>query len=214
MVLALLKVFHLVLLAITNLNCSLKTEYMKSLFVGAGLLLLVNTYSGCLNSNSSKPKDSLESARRTNRDLNSVDKSASDFAIRAADGSLMEILLGKIAMDKAFNPRVREFARVLVQDHATMHEDLKIRARSSNIILPSTISDKMQIEIDKCIRESGTLFDKKYLDLVINDHEKDVDAFKKASKEINDTAIKNFASKCLPLLQMHLDSAVALSSGK
>ena len=207
-------VFHTLFPASCPISfCSNKAGFMKHLFVGAALFLVI-TFLGCLNSNSRTPKDSLENARRTNRDLKSVDRTVSDFAIKATDGSLMEILLGKIAMDKAHNPRVRVFARTLVQDHVTMNEDLKIRARSANIILPSSISDKMQIEIDKCIRETGPSFDKKYLDLVMDDHQRDVDEFKKASSGLSDTAIKNFASRCLPLLQMHLDSAIAISSGK
>jgi putative membrane protein len=42
---------------------------------------------------------------------------------------------------------------------------------------------------------------------MVDDHEKDVDEFKKQSENGKDPEIRAFAAKTLPVLQVHLDSA-------
>jgi putative membrane protein len=45
---------------------------------------------------------------------------------------------------------------------------------------------------------------------MINDHKKDIDDFKKASKNVTDNDLKNFAVNALPVLQKHLDAIQAI----
>ncbi len=47
--------------------------------------------------------------------------------------------------------------------------------------------------------------------MMVNDHNKDVAEFNKASTTLQDEAIKNFAGKTLPTLQKHLDSTKAIN---
>ena len=50
--------------------------------------------------------------------------------------------------------------------------------------------------------------------MMIDDHKKDVDKFKKGSKDLKDADLKNFASETLPVIQMHLDSINAIGGKK
>lgn len=58
---------------------------------------------------------------------------------------------------------------------------------------------------------SGAAFDKKYLEIMIRDHEQAVDLFSKAM-ESNDAQVKAFASKSLPALRAHLYDAKRLNN--
>ncbi len=42
--------------------------------------------------------------------------------------------------------------------------------------------------------------------MMVDDHKKDVDAFKEASDKLNDNDIKSFATNTLPTLQKHLNA--------
>ncbi|QPQ51724.1 DUF4142 domain-containing protein [Chryseobacterium indologenes] len=52
--------------------------------------------------------------------------------------------------------------------------------------------------------KKGKDFDKAYADLMVSDHQKDIEEFKKEASEGTETALKSFASKTLPILEHHL----------
>jgi len=45
---------------------------------------------------------------------------------------------------------------------------------------------------------------------MIDDHEKDIKEFEKASNNVKDLDVKNFVDNTLPVLRRHLDSAKAI----
>ncbi len=53
-------------------------------------------------------------------------------------------------------------------------------------------------------------FDKNYIDMMVSDHNDDIDLFEKAVKNSKDSAFKNFAAKTLPTLYKHLGAAKAI----
>jgi len=187
---------------------------MKKLVFSSCLLLSVYLFQACNNSSTSDNKDSVDSAKTVNKEQKPVDKDVSDFAVKAANGGMMEVQLGKIAMDKGVSKRVKDFGAMMVQDHTQANDDLKMRASALNITLPATVSDDMQKEIDMCSKKMGKDFDKEYMNMMLDDHKKDVDEFKKAAENLSDSTIKDFASKTLPVLEKHLDSAKAITGKK
>ena len=48
--------------------------------------------------------------------------------------------------------------------------------------------------------------------MMVDDHQKTVDKFEKASKNSKDAELKAWVDKTLPTLRMHLDSAKAINS--
>jgi len=176
--------------------------------------------------NSSGSDDSVEQAKDANDSTVSnedtaakmavapVDKDDADFAVEAANGSMMEVEMGKLAQSKATNPRVKAFADMMVADHTKAGENLTAIATAKNITLPMTMSEDAQKHMTDLSKKSGKDFDKAYMDMMLDDHKKDVDKFKDASEKCKDTEIRNFASATLPTLQTHLDSAKAITNKK
>ncbi|HEX4850239.1 MAG TPA: DUF4142 domain-containing protein, partial [Puia sp.] len=154
------------------------------------------------------------SAKEANKETKPVAKDASDFAMNAADGGMMEVESGKLASEKAVNPRVKGFGAMMVKDHSAANEKLKSLASSLNIALPDSVSKDGQDEINKLAKKKGKDFDKAYMDMMVSDHEKDVSEFRKAADNLSDSTIKDFASRTLPTLEMHLDSAKAIAGKK
>jgi putative membrane protein len=201
---------------------------MKRVFFYSSLLLLsVLLVQGCGNASNSN-RDAVDSAKDMNdsvrkvtdttamKDSSSnisqpVDKNASDFAVAAANGGMMEVTLGKMAQDKAVNQRIKDFGAMMVQDHSRLNADLKTRAATQNVVLPAVVGDEVQKMIDKLNKKSGKDFDRSYMQMMLDDHKKDLAEFRKAADKCTNPSIKDFASQALPVLEKHLDSAQAIT---
>jgi putative membrane protein len=189
-------------------------------------LLITGLGLAACNTNNNK-QDSEDSAKKANEQKDTsgmttnnradtmaampVNKEVADFAVEAASGSMMEVELGKIAQDKATNPRIKDFGGMMVKDHSDANDELKRVAEQKNITLPTGVSNEQQKDIDNLNKKTGKDFDKAYMKMMLDDHKKDIKKFEKAGNDLKDADIKSFAMKTLPTLQKHLDSAKAIA---
>lgn len=130
-----------------------------------------------------------------------------NFIKEVASGGLMEVEMGKYAQQNAMNPRVKSFGAMMVRDHSKANDELKSIATSKNMALPTTMEDKHREMMSDIQKKTGADFDKEYIKEMVDDHEKDVEKFKKHAEKGVDPDLKTFASKTLPILLMHQDSA-------
>lgn len=139
-----------------------------------------------------------------------VDKETADFAVAAANGGMMEVELGKLAQQNGASQRVKDFGKMMVDDHTKVNDQLKSLASSKNITLPANLGNDAQKHVNDLGKKTGKDFDKAYMNMMIDDHKKDIKDFEKAGKDLKDSDIKNLALQSLPTLQKHLDSAQAI----
>src|SRR5437764_5351636 len=90
-----------------------------------------------------------------------------------AQANLNEIEGGKAAASKAQSPDVKQFAQKMVDDHTQMLNDLKSLAQQKSVSLPQSASIKDMAQMKLMERSSGAEFDKKYMDEMVKDHQKD-----------------------------------------
>ena len=96
------------------------------------------------------------------------------FAMKAADGGMAEVELGKLAAQKGSNDRVKQFGQKMVDDHSKANDDLKQAASQAGIELPADTSAKHKQLVQKLSGLSGAAFDKAYMDAMVKDHVEDV----------------------------------------
>lgn len=184
------------------------------LYYGLPLILL---FFGCNNRSST---DSEKTAKEENREtIDSMklnegpsampppSKADADFLVEAASGEMMEVELGKLVQTKSQSERVKAFSSMMITDHEAGGEKLRDLAGSKNITLPPSVDAERQKE--KLIKE-GEDFDWAYINLMIDDHKKDIREFQKMAKNGADSEIKAFAAENLPMLYKHLDSAQSI----
>jgi putative membrane protein len=140
-------------------------------------------------------------------------KQDADFMVKATAGNQLEVILGQLAQTHASSPAVKHFGNTMIQDHGEGEREFRGLAVTKHIILPDTISNQQKREHDDLQKKRGTAFDKAYIDLMIKDHKEDVDEYKKASQNANDSDVRALALKLLPLLQARLDTVQALQKG-
>ncbi|HEX3895507.1 MAG TPA: DUF4142 domain-containing protein [Rudaea sp.] len=137
-----------------------------------------------------------------------------DFAAKAADGGMAEVITGQLAAQKGTDPQVRMFGQRMVTDHSKANDELKSVAAKDNITLPAEPGLKHKTTASKLGNMSGADFDKAYTQEMIKDHEEDVALFKKEAQSGSNPDMKAFAQKTLPTLQEHLDMIRKISSGE
>jgi putative membrane protein len=140
-------------------------------------------------------------------------KADRDFVMEAASGGLMEVTLGKLAESNAASAQVKEFGRMMVTDHSKANTELKAVAAKKNLAVSPTPLEKQQKKIDDLKTKKGADFDKAYVDLMVDDHKEDIDKFKDEAEKGNDTDIKAFAAKTLPVLNKHLEHIQKIQDG-
>lgn len=128
----------------------------------------------------------------------------SEFMTKAASGGMLEVELGKVVAQRATTADVKQFAQQMVTDHTKANNELKAVAAKKNITLPASLGDDQKKVYDNVLTEKGAQLDQKYVSEMVDDHEEDVKEFQEASTKAGDPAVRAFAAKTLPVLQMHL----------
>jgi putative membrane protein len=129
------------------------------------------------------------------------------FIMKAAEGGLAEVQLGKLASDKGSSEQVKQFGQKMVDDHGKANDELKAIAQSKNISLPTDLEPKDKALMNRLQKLSGAQFDRAYMQAMLKDHKTDVAEFKKEASSGRDSEVKAFAAKTLPTLESHLQLA-------
>ncbi len=134
-----------------------------------------------------------------------------DFILEAAMGGMAEVELGQLAATKAQSDQVKQFAQRMVTDHGKANDELKQMAQTKNIMLPTDSGAHHKAIKDRLAKLSGAAFDRAYMQEMVTDHRKDVNAFRKESQSGRDAEVKAWAAKTLPTLEEHLKMAETAS---
>lgn len=128
-------------------------------------------------------------------------------------GSMMEVQTGQLAQQQANNPRVKDFGSMMVTDHGKAVDDIKGMASARNMNLPQSLPADKQKMVDQLKALNGAAFDKKYVSMMLEDHQKDVAKFKSEADKAQDPQLKQWVQNTVPVLQKHLDSIQAIKKG-
>jgi putative membrane protein len=143
-----------------------------------------------------------------------ADSATTMFMTKAASGGMMEVQLGQLAQQQAQSQRVKDFGAMMVRDHGKANDELKSLASAKNVTLSDSLTAEHKRHVASLQNKKGASFDKAYMSMMVQDHQKDVQEFEKASNSLSDGEVKAFATRTLPVLKAHLDSATAINRGK
>ena len=153
------------------------------------------------------------SAADKKSDSGKVSKGDRTFIMDAANDSLAEIELGKVAQQNAASPEVKKFAERMVNDHSTASKELEPIATKLGVTPPTAPHGKHAKMVQNLSKKTGEKFDKDYIDDMVKDHKKAVKLFEKQSQKGESEELRQFAAKQLPTLQDHLKMAQDLQAG-
>ncbi len=119
----------------------------------------------------------------------------------------VEIRLARLAQNKASADVVKRFAQKMLTDHSLLQREwADVSARSgTKISAPS--NPRMQGQISRLERLSGTEFDRAYMTAMVENHRESVNAFDTRGRTTQSFEVRNLVARSLPYLQEHLTLA-------
>lgn len=184
---------------------------MKNLIYLMAISASSLTFQACSggNKDAKESADSVNMAKDTTTNVAAtggiaVDEADAKFTTQAAVGGMAEVELGKMALEKSSNAKVKEFATMMVKDHGMANTELMAIAKQKNITLPSTVDEEHKQKMDDLSKKTGADFDKAYVDAMVNGHKSTLKLMEDESKDGKDADLKSFATKTAPIVQSHL----------
>ena len=162
------------------------------------------------NPDSVQREDTLKNPRNITHQ-SKVEEDGDAFLDSAAIGGMMEVELGKLALQKSANAEVKKFAAQMVADHSKANMELKAIAQKLKVLVPEGNLPDVKAHVDALKKYSGKEFDVYYMDMMVKDHVKTLELFRSASSL--SSKITDFAAKTLPILEKHYEMAKAVRAG-
>ena len=125
------------------------------------------------------------------------------FLTEVAQNGILEIALGRLALQKGKGADVKRFAQRVVTDHTKVGNEVKKIATAKNITLPTDMTDAQKSTVTRLTALSAAEFDREFMTLMSESHDRSVTKFQEISRNGTDAEIKAFATKTLPTLEEH-----------
>ena len=135
---------------------------------------------------------------------NSLSSTDSNFVMQAAQTGMLEVMLGKLAMQRGSSAGVKQYGEKMVDEHTRANQELMQLAMQKGVELPREMSSQNKALTDRLSRLSGTSFDAAYKQAMIDSHNQAIALFQAQSQQGQDPELKAWASQKLPNLQAHL----------
>jgi putative membrane protein len=154
------------------------------------------------NNNPGRSPNSPAGGETSPNSLSSRDRT---FVMQAGQLSMMEVELGRLAVQRGSSAGVKQYGQEMVEDHTRANQELMQLAMQKKVELPTEMSTQNTALIDRLSKLSGTSFDTAYKQAMIDSHNQAIALFQAQSQQGQDPQLKAWATQKLPKLQAHLE---------
>lgn len=127
-----------------------------------------------------------------------------DFVTEAAQASLAEVRLGRLAAMRGSTAEVRSFGQQMIADHEPAYAQLRTLARALELRLPEELDEEHQRIEQKLQAVGGADFDRQYLATQLADHDRLNLLLQREAENGDDPGLRAFAAQLQPLAARHL----------
>jgi putative membrane protein len=174
-------------------------------FIGFGVLTILISIAGF---GCERGKQNVQAApENIVADRDGLSKADKTFVIQAEEDNIKERNLGRVALEKSANRDVRNYAQMLIDDHTKALRELVDLMEKKGIRQPSGLPEVKHEALSLLNGLSGPSFDRKFVDVMVDDHEKAVAKFRDEVTAAQDQSVREYASHILPVLEKHLQKA-------
>ena len=169
---------------------------------------MMNSNSEMMNSGSGMMNSSMGSM---SGNANALDN---DFAMMAAMGGQAEIQMGQLAVQRSTNKQVKKYAQRMIKDHTKNSRDLQKVAARKQMTLPANLSADQTQMLNQLQQASAGDFDRMYIETAgVMAHTMMRQLYSNQISNGTDADLKKYASKTLPVVEMHLQMAQQMNAG-
>lgn len=135
-----------------------------------------------------------------------------DFLLKAAPHCQALVKYAEIAEKRADNEQIKQFARGILNEHKTLHEDLAKAAKDQKLAVASGTEKSTRDEVDRLSKLDGPAFDQAFMKRVIDEYESGIKMFQDQAEHGTDVRLTEYAKTALPKLKTRLKEAKDLAA--
>jgi len=130
---------------------------------------------------------------------------AATFISTAAASDLYETQSSQLALDTSKDKDVRDFAQMMITDHAKTTKGLKDAAKKAGMTVPTPeLSAEQQQMMAALHAASGDAFDQTYLQQQLPAHQKALALMQNYAESGDTPALQDAAKTAIPIVQKHI----------
>jgi putative membrane protein len=123
------------------------------------------------------------------------------FLQNASISSAWKIALGEIALRQAASKNIKEFSKIMMTDQGQIYNDLKGLAQRKGVTLSEDIDPVHRNTIAFLSQEYGAAFDRNYISLMIDEHQRDAVLYREEAEKGLDADVRDFAGSIVRKLE-------------
>jgi len=135
-----------------------------------------------------------------------------EFALNAAIANKFEVIESQLALLQTSNPKIKEFAQLMIKEHTAALEELQAVARTAGIELPADTAPDAphQAKINAIKNRKDADFDRAYRADQLQAHADAVALLDTYAQSGGDAQLKAWAARTLVTVRKHRDQLQAL----
>jgi putative membrane protein len=133
------------------------------------------------------------------------------FVTKAMQGSMAEVQLGQLTLQKSNNEQVKQFAQRMIDDHTKLNDQMKPVAQQIGVTVPNQVSKNDRKTLAKLQGLSGSAYDQAYINDMVKDHKQDLNDFQMEASSGQDQTVKDAATQGSKVIAQHLQMAQQLA---
>ncbi len=147
---------------------------------------------------------------RPSRDLiKAVSASETDVQTLARlTQSSMKVVEASKAAAAASRKETRDHAQEVLKVHGKVWDELKTLSARKNVQAPSLLDEGLRKVVEALAREPGIELDRRYLTMMVDDHEGLIALYESVIEKSQDEDVKTWAANTLPLIRDQHRAAV------
>lgn len=185
----------------------MKLKSIPMLALASGLSLAM---AACSGSNDATDADATATATPVAAETTAAADHATQFLTDVIQTNNAEIKFGQAAQSMGSTQAVRDFGKMLVDDHTKANAQASQIAQTMNVAVPTSIKPDDMAAYNMVTGMKGADFDKDFAAAMVKGHQKAVDMFKQEAESGDPAPVTDFAKQTLPTLQKHLETAQSL----
>lgn len=134
-------------------------------------------------------------------------KADNAFVTQVAAANLIEVRLGQLANGKAQTQAVKDFGKAMAADHTTMQQRWLAAARKNGATFNARYTLEHSQQIARLNGLSGIQFDQAYMDLMVQEHQKNLSLFQTQGRAARSAEVRNLVESDITVLQSHYNLA-------
>jgi len=180
---------------------------------------------GTSGAGTERPQAGSDAANASTRSASSASKAGDkDSKLSRGDRNILEnmaysniseIAMGKMALEKSKDEKVKQYAQKMVDDHTKAQEEVRKVADAKGVKLPDEPDAKHKTAAKAMEKLSAEEFDRKYMAQGgLADHKKTHKQLESAQSKAKDPDVKKLAAAMLPTVSTHLKEAQSMTGNK